>query len=111
MLQEIFYCFSLGPGFSVRAIRSQGIVHVYNGKQTGSEWNVFPLETTRISAPVPTFVMAVRDVNGWSQVLNGSEHVVSQYRVLVHDFLFFGGQAGLFEENMVGDGHFANVVQ
>src|ERR1035437_2461618 len=51
-----------GECLAVRAIGRHGIQRVNNSKDTGSNWNLFPLELFRVAGAVKTLMVAEDDL-------------------------------------------------
>ena len=95
----------------VEAVGPQRIPDVNHGKDARYQRDLFAFQAERVARAVPLLMMGVRDVDRLPQVTDGREHFVGKNRMLSHDDPFFLGQRIAFEQDLIGDAHFADVMQ
>ena len=68
-------------------------------------------EPLRITAAVPFFVMAKRNIESRSQKVNRGKPLISVGRMHAYEGSLFVGERAVFQQHAVGQSHDPNVVQ
>ena len=103
----------------IRAARAQGIINICNGHEAGREGDGFTLRPVGVSGTIPAFVMATRNLGCKMQhevvftqlATRSGQHAFTFGTVCFHDLELFRCVFARFEQNVVGDGDLADVVQ
>ena len=96
---------------AVRPVGSDGVESVGDGEDAGTEWNLIAFQSAWIAGAVIFFLMRVDDFSGFVQEWNILHDFVSVPGVLLHDFHFVGSELVRLGEDLVGNGHLADVVE
>ena len=111
----------IGEGFLVHAFGHQRIEHVSHRHDTSRERNFFALDSRRITGAVPLFVVVVRHVNRFVQVVR-IDRVAGIFHHLRKNFPTFGGmtlhdseffirQLARLVQNQVRHGNLSDIVE
>ena len=97
------------PTLTIGPVGEKGIPHVDNGENARRERDLFAFETQRIAAAIPFFVMRVGNIECGPQVFDGRKQFERVNRMFFHYDPFRVGKRAGFEQNRVGDAHFADI--
>jgi hypothetical protein len=76
------------PGLAIRRVRSESIPDVDDREDPRRQWNRGGGETARIPAAVPSFVMAIGDIERRPESANRRQPLVRIHRMPAHDVPF-----------------------
>jgi len=99
------------PGLPVRAVRAQGIPHIHDCEEAGGQWDLFAPQTLWVTRPIPFLVVAAGDIQGGPQKSDRCQHLLGIGGVTAHDLPLGSVERTRLQQDAVGDGHFADVVQ
>ena len=80
-------------------------------KMRAPERDLLAAQAARVAAAVEVLLVGVDDLGGIAQEGNLAHHLVSARAVLAHDLGFIGGERSALEQDGVGGGDLADVVQ
>jgi hypothetical protein len=76
----------------------------------GRQRYFFAFQPVGIAGAVTFFVMMSNDRQNVTKRLQWSANALPDYRVVFHDLSLFRGQGSLLEQNVLGNSHFADIV-
>jgi hypothetical protein len=96
---------------AVATVGSDGVVTICNCEDAGAERDAFAGEAIRIASAVEAFVVMSNDGSSCAKELDRFDNAGADYGVSFHLLKFQNCQFGGFEENGVGNGDFADIMQ
>jgi hypothetical protein len=96
---------------AVATVGSDSVVSISDCEDAGAEGDAFSGETIRIASAVEAFVMMSNNWSSCAKELNRFDDARSDHSVTFHLLELQDRQFGGFEENGVGNGDFADVMQ
>src|SRR6185312_15858611 len=96
---------------AVGAIGSNGVEGIGDGEDARAERNLLSAKTARVAGAVVGFLMRVDDLGRLTQERDFAHHLIAAHAVLAHDGALVWSELAGLEQNTVGDGDLADVVQ
>ena len=99
---------------------NQCVINIGDRHQSASERNLVPDESARITLAIPAFVMGQCNLPSVTEeagvaftdlLFCGGNGIGPELRMLLHDSPFLGCQLAGLQQNVIRNGHFADVVQ
>ena len=87
------------------------IPHIHHRKNTRCQGNLPPFQPARITAPVPFFVMRVRDIRRRPKILDREHEIMGKRHVGADELPFLVCQGRGLEKDFIGNSQFPNIVQ
>ena len=116
-VQDHLHGFFVGEGFFIAALAGQCIVYICQRDQLCADGDLIALQSIRVAAPIPAFVVPAGDLIGGLQqrllakIIQILQHLGSQHAVGLDDFKFLRGQFAGLVEDLVVNADLADVVQ
>src|SRR5438067_5855402 len=95
----------------VWAIRGHGVQSISDRKDAGAERYFLAFEPTGITGTVEFLLVCVDNFGSFLQEWNSPHDLVAAIAVLTHDRGFLGIKLSRLLQNLVWDGHLADVMQ
>src|ERR1700734_498714 len=96
---------------AVGPVGGHGVKRVGDGEDAGAEGNLFTAKAPRVAGAVEALLVCVNDLGGFAEEGYFADHRVAALAVLLHNGHLFGIEPAGFEEDGVGRGDLADVVE
>src|SRR6185437_10720652 len=96
---------------AVRAVGGDGIECVGDGEDARAERNLLAAQSAGIPGAVPGFLMGVDDLRGLAQEGDFADHLIAALAVGTHDLALLRREFAGLEEDTVGNGDLADIME
>src|SRR5215831_242055 len=96
---------------AIRPVADHGIERVSNGENARSHRNLIASQPPRVARAVIKLLMREDDFCGIAEERDANQHVVADFAVRAHDFLFVVVERTGLSQNAVRNGHLADIVE
>src|SRR5215472_4611303 len=96
---------------TISAVRSDGVESIRDREDARSQWDLLALQTAWVPRAVIFFLMGIDDFGSFGKKRDSAENLVSAIAMFPHGRDFFRIKLSRLEQDGVGDGHFAKVVE
>src|SRR5882762_496923 len=98
-------------GSAIGAVADHGVERIGDGKDPGTERNLFALQSARIAGTVEKLLMCKNDFCRVTQERNADQHVVADFAMFTHFPFFSVVQRTGFAQDTVWDSHLTDIVE
>src|ERR1035437_5600011 len=96
---------------AVGTVACDGVKRVGDSENTRADRDFDPSQTARITAAVKVFLVSENDCRRLVEEWDLAQNIVAEGAVLAHDSLFFGRESAGLLQDVVRNGHLANIVK
>src|SRR6516164_824129 len=98
-------------GPPIRPVADHGIERVGDGENTRPHRNLIASQAPGIARTVIKLLVREHNLRGIFKKWDANQHVVTDFAVRAHEFLFLVGKRAGFSQDAIGNGHLADVVE
>src|SRR6266853_4438948 len=96
-------------GSTIGAVADHGVERIGDGKDAGTEWNLFALQSAGIAGTVEKLLVCENDLRGVAQKRDANQHVVADLAMFTHFPFFRVVQRPGFAQDTVWNSHLADI--
>src|SRR5215471_13450275 len=96
---------------AIRTVANHGIERIGDGKNARPQRNLIASQSTWIARTVVELLVRQYNFRGIAKERDADEHVVADFAVRAHDFLFVVIERTRLAEDAIGNGHLSDIVE